>query len=186
MSLARLILWGIILLSLILTFWLKPDLIRFWPFTATEFVQLIMPLVLVALIIERALEVLLTSWRGPAATKIAREITRLKTTEAAREQLEQARDSQVDYKSDTQRIAFLASFTLGIVISALGIRVLELFVDPDVFRELLPTQKNAFNTMDVLLTGALLGGGSEALHKLVLVFTNFMDTAAKRAKGETE
>jgi hypothetical protein len=35
-----------------------------------------------------------------------------------------------------------------------------------------------------VLTGALLGGGSDALHKLITVFTNFMETSSKKAKGE--
>ena len=32
-------------------------------------------------------------------------------------------------------------------------------------------------------TRAVLGGGSDALHQMVLVFTNFMGTTAKRVKG---
>ncbi len=48
---------------------------------------------------------------------------------------------------------------------------------------LLSAQQRLFRTTDVLMTGAVLGGGSDALHQLVMVFTNFMGTAAKRAKG---
>jgi hypothetical protein len=36
----------------------------------------------------------------------------------------------------------------------------------------------------VLLTGAVLGGGSDALHQLVRVFTNLFQSAAGRVKGE--
>ena len=39
-------------------------------------------------------------------------------------------------------------------------------------------------TFDVLMTGAVLGGGSDALHQLVLVFTHFFQSAAGRVKGE--
>jgi len=35
---------------------------------------------------------------------------------------------------------------------------------------------------DVLFTGAVLGGGADSLHKLVQVFTNFMDATAELAK----
>ncbi len=31
-------------------------------------------------------------------------------------------------------------------------------------------------------TGAVLGGGSDGLHQLVSVFTNYMESAAARAK----
>ncbi len=33
------------------------------------------------------------------------------------------------------------------------------------------------------MTGAVLGGGSDALHQLVLVFTNFFESAAGKLKG---
>ncbi len=69
------------------------------------------------------------------------------------------------------------------IVSALGIRLLELFVDPAVFDSLPRVQRKLFSTADVLLTGAVLGGGSDALHQLVSVFTNFMESAAGRAKG---
>jgi hypothetical protein len=40
--------------------------------------------------------------------------------------------------------------------------------------------------MDVLLTGMLLGGGADGLHKLVSIFTNFMDSTAQQAKRRGE
>ncbi len=51
------------------------------------------------------------------------------------------------------------------------------------------TQRRLFRTADVLLTGAVLGGGSDGLHQLVSVFTNYMESAAawaKRRKPEAE
>ena len=69
------------------------------------------------------------------------------------------------------------------VVAALGIRLLELFVDPAIFESLPRVQQKLFRTADVLLTGAVLGGGSDALHQLVSVFTNFMESAARRVKG---
>lgn len=175
--------------GIVLTVWREPGLIRFWPFTAGEFVQLLTPLVLVALFIERALEVFLTAWRGKGSANIALEIqsakTRLSHGESeAKADLQYSEKTHTEYKSDTQRVAFLAALALGIVVSALGVRGLSLFVDPAAFKELSTSQRTWFNAMDVFLTGALLGGGSEGLHKLVTVFTNFMDTAAKKAKGD--
>jgi hypothetical protein len=69
------------------------------------------------------------------------------------------------------------------VVAALGVRVLQLFVDPAVFDALSGLQRRLFCTVDVLLTGALLGGGADGLHKLVRVFTTFMDSTAELAKG---
>jgi hypothetical protein len=93
-------------------------------------------------------------------------------------------EALAQHKSRTQRIAFFAGTTLGVVVAALGIRVLELSLDPAVFAELPRVQQRLFRTTDVLMTGAVLGGGSDALHQLMLVFTNFFQSAAGRAKGE--
>lgn len=187
MQYARWGLWVFIFFCLLATALWQPKLIRFWPFSAAEFAQLIAPLFLVALFIERTMEVFLTVWRGPGSAKCGREISTLKAAKAPVKDIEGARDKLSGYKSQTQRIAFLSSLTLGIVVSALGIRALEMFIDPTAFKGpdgVTTTQVRLFNSMDVVLTGALLGGGSDALHKLITVFTNFMETSSKKAKGE--
>lgn len=183
----RVPLWVVIIGGIVLAALLRPGLIRFWPFSAAEFVQLITPLVLVSLFIERTLEVFLTAWRAPGSDKINRQVKRLAAApgvKAGNEEVEDARDELVAYKSETQRVAFVAALALGVGLSALGVRALELFVDPAAFKALSSTQRGIFTGADVLLTGAVLGGGSEALHKLVSVFTGFMDKSAKGFKGE--
>jgi hypothetical protein len=89
-------------------------------------------------------------------------------------------------RSRMRRVAFAGSVALGVIVSEVGVRVLGLFVDPAAFNGLSPEQQASFNTVDVLLTGAMLGGGSDALHKFVTVFTNFMERTAKQAKGDHE
>jgi hypothetical protein len=39
-----------------------------------------------------------------------------------------------------------------------------------------------FPTVDVLVTGAVLAGGSEGVHQMVNVFSNFMESLADHAK----
>jgi hypothetical protein len=162
---------------------LNPISVVFRTFNVTEFVQSMMPLVMFALFIERVLEVFLTSWRAHrtselkeqaafARSKSSKQASRLPDEEAYRE-----------YRSQTQRIAFFAGTTLGVVVAALGIRVLELSVDAAAFASLPHVQQRMVRTTDVLMTGAVLGGGSDALHQLVMVFTNFFQSAAGRAKG---
>lgn len=170
----------VVLLSVILVATLNPGLVRFWPMSTGEFLQAIAPLFLVSLFIERVLEVFLTVWRGPAA---AQHELRVRKAKAAAPEHAVEEQALVAYKAMTQRIAFLAGIAIGVIISALGIRALGLFVDPAVFRSLSPMQQQWFNAADVFLTGAVLGGGSDGLHKLVSVFTNFLDATAQRAKG---
>lgn len=180
------LLFLVILLSVILVATLNPGLVRFWPMSTGEFLQTIAPLLLVSLFIERVLEVFLTTWRGPEAAK--HELMARRAARAVGEAPPQAaplpqEQSLVGYKATTQRIAFLSGIGLGVIVSALGVRALGLFVDPAVFRSLPRIQQQWFNGADVILTGAVLGGGSDGLHKLVSVFTNFLDATAQRAKG---
>jgi hypothetical protein len=58
------------------------------------------------------------------------------------------------------------------------VRTLEMLVDAKVVGDLLvsaPNQVAAFRLVDVLLTGGLIGGGSEGVHKITQVFSDFMD-----------
>ncbi len=163
-------------------------LIKFWPFSASEFVQRMTALVLISAFIERALEVFVTAWRGPDVAIRDHQIKVLRKEVEERkdvkEDLAKLLEEKERYKSRMQRIAFAGSVALGLIISAVGVRALGLFVDPTAFSALSKTQRASFNMVDVLLTGAVLGGGSDALHKFVIVFTNFMDSTAKRAKGD--
>lgn len=164
--------------SAILAALLRPDFVRLRPLTAGEFVQVVAPLFLVALFIERVLEVFLTTWR-------AAESKRLALAAAATEKDAAARDAAArlaDYKSQTQRIAFMAGTAIGALVAALGIRILEQLADPGTVGRMGAAQKGLFIAVDVLFSGAVLGGGSEALHKLVKVFTDFMDTTAALAR----
>lgn len=181
--------WGVLFLvvtvgSLIAVAAFDPGLVTFWPFTAAEFVQFLTPLFLVSLFIERTLEVFLTAWRAEGAVKLEKEAQAAKVAaEAAPDAHAATEHTLIQHKAGTQRMAFLGGVTLGVVVSAVGVRALGMFVDPAVFDSLPETQQTIFNVTDVFLTGAVLGGGADGLHKLVSVFTNFMDVTAKRVKG---
>jgi hypothetical protein len=176
------------LASLVLVAMLSPGLIRFWPFSLSDFVQIMTPLVLVSLFIERALEVFVASWRGEETDKIevAIDTTNAQKKAGVAEAEENLMARQLDlarYKAGTRRIAFVAGVLAGLIVSALGIRAIQLFVDPAAFGTLPDWQQRLFSVADVILTGGAIGGGADGLHKLVSVFTNFMDSSAKLAKA---
>jgi hypothetical protein len=166
-----------------------PAVIRFWPFSAADFLQRITPLFLISLFIERSIEVFVTAWRGPDAAIRNHKIKALRKAVSEgkaemEEDLARTYAEKEHCRSRMQRMAFAASVALGMVISAVGIRALGMFVDASAFGALSKMQQTSFNLVDVLLTGAVLGGGSDAIHKFVTVFTNFMDSSARRAKGD--
>lgn len=181
----------ITVLGAVVAVWVWPlGAIRFKDFSPAEFTQQLLPLALVALFIERSLEVFLTTWRGGKAAQLEREIE--KATELAKADPTKApgvhisQDTLTDYKSATKRIALPAALVLGILISALGIRGLGTLVDPKVFNDIsiiAAQQRSLFNAMDVLLTGSVIGGGSDFVHKLITTFTDLMAATSRKAKA---
>jgi hypothetical protein len=177
--------------ALLVTAFYAPGLIRFWPFPVGEFIPRIAPFFLISLFIERAIEVFVTAWRGPEPAIRNRKIKEMrKSLKDGKSELEHELTriyaEREQCRSKMQRIAFASSVALGVIISSVGVRALGLFVDPASFQELSEKQQATFNMVDVLLTGAMLGGGSDAIHKFVSVFTNFMDRTAKQVKGDTD
>ena len=83
-----------------------------------------------------------------------------------------------DYRGATQRIALRAVVVLGLLIAATGIRTLDLFVavPTDVAPLLL------YTLLDLVLTAGMIGGGSDAVHKLMSAVTGFLDATRNHAQ----
>lgn len=159
--------------------------------------RLIASLFIVAVFVERALEVFVVTWRGPHTNELDSEITFLseqlaietqksggaKTDELTRieNELKRKQRERITYKSDTQRMALWGGLLLGVLIGTAGLRVLSaLLANLD---KLTGLQAIVFRVTDVLLTGGLLAGGSDGIHKIYKVYSEFMDATAKRAKA---
>jgi len=174
--------------GLVLVYWLNPVVIPFRNYSAADFTQQLTPLVLIALFIERSLEVFLTVWRGPKAAALQRDVDEaaaLPDSDPTKAKaLHDATDALTEYKSVTQQIALPSALALGILISALGVRGLGSLANLAALTDH-ATQKYLFNVADVLLTGALVGGGSDFMHKVITTFTDLMDATSQKAKAST-
>jgi len=173
--------------AVVLLYWLNPAVIQFKKYSAADFTQQLTPLVLIALFIERSLEVFITVWRGGKAAELqrdAQEATALPDGDQKVNRVHATNDALTKYKFATQQIALPSALALGILISALGVRGLGNLVDLDKLTDH-PTQEYLFNVADVLLTGALMGGGSDFMHKVITTFTDLMDATSQKAKGST-
>jgi len=169
------------LFAAVLVFLSVPEPIAFRKFSAADFMQQLTPLLLVALLIERSLEVFLTTWRGEKSVMLEREVTKATAdlatapNDAARlSKLHDVKDELANYKSGTQQIAMPFALILGILISAIGIRAIGNLLDPNTFTSH-PHQHAWFTVADVLLTGSLVGGGSDVVHSFITAFTNFLN-----------
>ena len=92
-----------------------------------------------------------------------------------KEQLEEAEDDLAKYRDETKTVVSRLSLLAGIVISLAGVRILQSFTDIS----LVGKQLSLFNTIDVLLTGGLLAGGSEGVYRLTKVYENVTDVSKK-------
>lgn len=173
--------YGIVALALAVAcvvFRYAPGPIRFGQFSAAQFTQQLTPLFLVALLIERSLEVFLTTLRGPEAANLQRKVDKATQFAAADPtqlpKVQEAQDALATYKSVTQQIAMPVALVLGLLISAIGVRCLGNLVADNIFKDH-PLQKEWFTCSDVLLTGALVGGGSDFVHQFITSLTDFIN-----------
>ena len=111
------------------------------------------------------------------------------------------------YRMTTRKGAFIAGLATGVAIALIGPRVLEAVVDPDALKALFDCAELAqsdvlpkiiegckspevaksaarqlwwFKTIDVLITGGLIGGGAEGIHKIVSAITGTADKIRKQ------
>ncbi|EKQ67710.1 hypothetical protein OsccyDRAFT_3998 [Leptolyngbyaceae cyanobacterium JSC-12] len=105
------------------------------------------------------------------------------------QEMERSKDLRLKralYKSETRRIALWLALFIGLLISGVGIRALETLVTIQEFDQepmFYNGQIFIFRSLDTLLTGGLIAGGSDGIHKLVRVFTTFLEETQTRIKN---
>jgi hypothetical protein len=177
--------------------WLAPQHLEFRELDTTDIMQVLAILFMVALLAERALEIFVGTWRSPSATQLELGVSTLEAKiakleklvkpdqaalAAARAGLEEAKRQERQYRCVTRQIVLWVGLGLGLLVSAVGCRALEVLVDPSV-QQWSGAQVTAFRLVDVVLTGGVIAGGSEGIHRIATVFDNFMSATAKRAKA---
>lgn len=186
-------------------------------------------MLLVALFVERMIEVFVSLWappqvaahqqaiaywlaqRGRLKRSIADLVAELNSTpgltderkaaiaallDTARQQIEQA-DQQVDqeekallpYTMATVKATTWVGLVLGMITSAAGFRFLgQIMVLAPIAAHGLPLalqeQYSVFIAVDVVLTGAVLAGGSKLVHQIFSVYTAFTTSLARSAQAK--
>ncbi|BAY24763.1 hypothetical protein NIES2100_45600 [Calothrix sp. NIES-2100] len=231
----------IVVSFLLVTFtaWLSQRPLELRPFGFDNLMQLLTLPFFISLLLERSLEVFITTWRGPTTEQLEVSIQQQTALIAERRKiiadqqqnqipylsanpiivnpsagttLEQQliqdfNQTPVDsfqqiqpyidelnntinnlntlererlaYKSNTRIIALWTSLLCGLLISAIGIRSIEPLIILDANN---PIQIIIFRCLDALLTGGLIAGGSEGIHKFTQVFTDFLEASSRQAK----
>lgn len=132
-------------------------------------------LYVLALFVERALEVFVKAWRQARRTVLESELAAL--DKDGGEWLRKRGELEA-YRTGTRRRALLLALTFGIFLSLAGVRTLGvLFGQPE--GEL---QAVAFLFSDVLVTAGLIAGGSSAVHELMSLITGFLAASRQSVK----
>ncbi|MCF2150229.1 hypothetical protein IQ276_028120 [Desmonostoc muscorum LEGE 12446] len=218
-----------------LSTWLSSQPFTFRPFGLNDIIQTLTLPLFISLLVERSLEVFITTWRSAFIESLDIEIQRQKVLideklKLAKEQNQQSNIAKLKsnqasilppegmsleqqiiqnfiqsqeevllvvkpelddlnakerqraaYKADTRTIALWTSLLLGLLISAIGIRSIEPLVIIDLNNQI---QVVIFRSLDALLTGGLIAGGSEGIHKIIQVFINFMEATSQQIKDK--
>ena len=80
------------------------------------------------------------------------------------------------YKSQTRKIALWTALSVGLLISGVGVRSLDTLLQPVPQGALNANiQGLVFRCLDVLLTGGLIAGGSDGIHKITQLASTFFE-----------
>ncbi len=194
--------WGIFPLFVVLAgaFYLNPSSLEFQEGGLKNLPMIFGYLVLIALFVERAIEVFLSAWRSAGADDLDRKIeiknndisNFLKLHTDARkaagkdeyrvlnDELAVAETIRAQYRADSRFISQWFGLGIGIVIAFVGVRVLDSVVDST---SLSGVQKSFFVLVDIMLTGAVIAGGSESINKIMKLYNSFMESTVRRTKA---
>jgi hypothetical protein len=193
----------VVIVVIILVLELQPMTVVFVPIDITKVTQLLLSLILVSLFWERALEVFISTWRGPTTDSLQSKVLADQNLiidlgkipnrssdednllTATRADLKSVNSAFTEYSSITKRYALWSSFIMGLVISLVGIRTLITLVTPESYAALSVLQKNLFTMVDVLVTGGLIAGGSDGIHKILQTFLDLMDKTSRNINAGT-
>ena len=141
-------------------------------------------LFVIALFVERAQEVFVSAWRTLGREQIEAKVAELRRdgTDTAEVRAQESRHRE--YRHKTRQMAFLVGMILGVLISFVGPRILEAVIP--VSTSLTGWQTAVFHGVDILITGGLIGGGSDGIHKLVTLITDFLEQTRDRAKRNAD
>jgi hypothetical protein len=166
----------------------SPAPVLFKPVTQQAFLGTMSWLFIVALFVERAVEVIISVLRDSGAAPLESQVDNAqeKVKEQSRVtpgavaylvETQAAQAALAAYRAVTKEIALCIGFVLGLFVSLAGVRALSSIVNS------VPADNWLFPIADIILTGAIIAGGSDGVHQMVNVFTNFLSLASDKAKA---
>ncbi len=163
--------------------WAVPSALDFKAFKLEDFVGLMAWLFAISLLVERAIEVVVAMFREEKADRLDAELKVLDVPGAAPTdpKLLEVRKLSAAHTAGTKQLAMTIGFAGGIFISLGGVRALHALIGPAL------NTGRVFTVADILVTGAVIAGGSKGIHQLANAYTGFMDALnARTAKAAAD
>lgn len=149
----------------------------------TQLMGTLAPLLLTAVFIERAVEVVVSPWRDAESDARRAALGHAKGAIAPDPvALHAAQKALTEYRVRTQQYAFAAAVLLGGAASSVGVRALWPFLNNPKLGGVSAAQTIAFHLVDITLSAVMLAGGAAGIHSVVSAFTNFFDAAGNKAR----
>ncbi|PIE41446.1 MAG: hypothetical protein CSA49_03400 [Gammaproteobacteria bacterium] len=192
--------WGFFLFVFIIaavvfaSFWLAPGGFGVLVVAPEAVFSLLSLIFVVTLFVERVQEVMLTNWRAAGADALEldilvleRKLSRLagvsqQSQEDLYAKLERLRLQRLNYRSRTRVLALRMGLVFGIAVSLAGVRTLEFLVPSSTVLAFGLAQQILFHSVDVILTGGVIAGGSDGIHKMAELYRVFVETKSKKEK----
>lgn len=194
--------WGFVLLVLLAlavagaAYWVAPVSIGRVTINITMVVSLLLTIFVITLFVERAQEVILTNWRALGSEtldlKILTQEKRLKrleqtgaesgVVESQYHELQLLKLEKLQYRARTRIYALRIGVIMGLAVSLAGVRSLGVLVPETVIAHFAPLQQMIFHGVDVIITGGVIAGGSDGVHKMAELYRVFVETRSKQQK----
>lgn len=129
---------------------------------------------IIALFVERSLEVLIKVWRQGEKVRLEQEKNSAQNGTQPEKQLEV-------YRAGTQKRALIGGLVMGVLVSLSGVRLLGPVFQVEVTNEL-NLQQGIFYFTDIFITAGLIAGGSKTIHELMALIDGFLKASRKATK----
>ena len=140
--------------------------------TSDDYTKILTAMFFIALLVERFIEVTITVSRSKEKNVLRADLEMATEIKDAAKQKELRREI-IAYRNDTEKQAMKAGLLIGVLLGLAGVQVLGSLFDVTYLQGF---QKYLFKGMDILLTAALVAGGSNGVKQVTSLFKNFLDS----------
>ena len=140
-------------------------------------------LFVIAVIVERFIEVYTAIWRKEGRVEIENRLRMLKAQPPVDENQVVVVEAELEnYRADTGVRTMYAAFAIGLIIALAGVNTLSVLFYST---ELSPMQANLFKAIDILITSGIIAGGSKGINNMSSLMAEFIRASEKNVKSKS-